>query len=79
MSVEIEFIALPFPLPGADRQKLINFGIAALVARSNAHARTIQTTEGQELADFDSRLRDQIGVPHRRERFGYGGVNASHP
>ena len=79
MAVEIEFMALPCPLPEAERQQLINFGVAALVARSNADARTTQTTEGQELADFESQLRDKIGVPHRRERFGCGGANASHP
>lgn len=79
MGVEIEFMALPFPLQEAERQQLIKFGVSALVARSNSDARKTQTPEGQELADFESRLRYQIGVPHRRERFVCGGANESHP
>lgn len=79
MAKEIEFIALPFPLPDASRAALARLGELACKARVEAGPRTIQTIDGQDLADFESRLRDQIGVLHRRERFGCGGANASHP
>lgn len=79
MAKEIEFIALPFPLPDASRAALARLGQLACKARVEAGPRVVQTEDGKALADFESRLRDQIGVLHRRERFGCGGANASHP
>lgn len=76
---EIEFIALQFPLPDAELGALKRLGELACKARAQAGSRVVQTEDGQALADFESRLRDQIGVLHRRERFGCGGANASHP
>lgn len=76
---EIEFIALPFPLPEAERVALKRLGELACKARAQAGSRVVQTEDGQDLADFEAGLRASIGVLHRRERFGCGGANESHP
>ena len=67
---EIEFLALPFPLPEAERVALKRLGEAACKAREQAGSRVVQTEDGQALADFEAGLRASIGVRHRRPLIG---------
>ena len=71
---EIEFQALEYPLPDADRAKLIELGKAARKARADAGPRVVATEEGSALADFEAVLRNAIGVRHRREWLVRGGA-----
>lgn len=74
MTKEIEFIALPFPLPDAERETLKRLGELACKARAQAGPRVVQTEDGQALADFESALRESIGVRHCRPWIGGGGA-----
>ena len=67
---EIEFIALPFPLPDASRAALARLGELACKARAQAGPRVVQTEDGQALADFEAGLRASIGVRHSRPWLG---------
>ncbi len=70
MAKEIEFIALPFPLPDAARASLERLGELARKARAQAGPRVVQTDDGKALADFEAGLRASIGVRHRRPLIG---------
>lgn len=73
MANEIEFIALPFPLPDAERVALKRLGEAACKAREQAGSRVVQTEDGQALADFEAGLRASIGFRHGRPLIGSRG------
>lgn len=70
MAKEIEFIALPFPLPDASRAALMRLGELACKARVEAGPRVVQTDDGHALADFEAGLRASIGVRHSRQLIG---------
>lgn len=72
MATTIEFQALEYPLPNSARAKLIALGEAACKARKEAGPRVVVTQEGLALADFEARLRNDIGVWHRRDRLARG-------
>ena len=73
MAKEIEFIALPFPLPDAALVALKRLGEAACKARAQTGPRVVQTEDGQALADFEAGLRASIGVRHSRPLIGSRG------
>ena len=71
MITEIEFVALPYPLPEVAAEDLKLLGQKAINARATCIARVAQTAEGQKLADFEADLRAAIGVVHRRPWIGH--------
>ena len=73
MTKEVEFIALEYPLPDAARASLARLGELACKARAQAGSRVVQTEDGQALADFESALRESIGVLHCRPWIGSRG------
>lgn len=70
MVTEIEFLALPYPLPADVSAELIRLGRIAVNARATLVEPVAQTPEGQLLADFEASLRESIGVLHCRPLIG---------